>query len=79
MKNAKRTEDAALSRVKFTIGGKRYAARDQSGCDGCAFLDDEVCLTDKRVPQCSRYLRRDGRSVIFVIAPASGRDRRFPR
>ena len=50
---------------EFTLGGKRYVAKEFNPCRGCVFLN-ERCLMLAR-PPCYWEQRKDGRDVIFVL------------
>lgn len=55
---------------EFELDGITYIAKQQHGCDGCAFDGSDDCTSNSR-PPCASYSRKDGVSVIFIHKPAT--------
>ena len=56
---------------EFTLGGKRYVAKEISVCEGCVFADFPGDCDKYARPPCDSLTRKDGRNVVFVRAESS--------
>ena len=59
-----------MNENEFEYEGKTFEAiekaKSMSRCTYCAFEKGVECLEEVEIPGCSREVRLDGRSVIFV-------------